>query len=835
MKKSVLTVVFFSALFLFVNCQTDPVKQQVSSVMKDLTVEEKIDILCAKAPAIERHSMPAYDWWSECLHGVARAGKATVFPKPIALGSMWDTALLNEIAVAISDEARAKYHAALAEKGYTNRYEGLTFFSPTLNIARDPRWGRTAECFSEDPHLTSQMGVAFIKGLQSEKEGHLKLVATSKHFVANNEENRRNDGSADVDELSLREYYLPAFEASVKEGKVASFMSAYNALNGVPCTANSFLLEDVLRKEWGFDGVTISDGSAVEKIYTHHKYKSNLAEASAAALLAGCNMSLRDEYRQGLRDAFAQKLIQEKDLDEAVKKVLELRVRLGMFDSFASPYADIPMSVVECEKHRQLAQEAAEKSIILLKNNGLLPIQYENKSIALIGNAFNKVYYGDYSGIPDHNPTLFEVLKEKIGDKANLKWVSDFAEEEEVIPSNCFLREAKYEYEGRLGLTGEYFNNPDLEGEALFKQHDLTLDISTDRKEFASNTTGISAKWHSALVAPETGLYKLHFKGSANWKLFLNGKLVADTKVKHGEKSVVNVQLEAKKENQLVIEARGMQKNVHYSLCWETPRNKQAASPEKVVASSDLAIVFMRDDRASEGKDRTTLAMTEHQQSFIEKIIKANPNTIVIIGASTPLLLKEVAEKSAALLNIWIGGQGEAPALANILLGEVNPSGKTPVTFVANEQELPALNDYNIKNGRSYPYFKGEVLFPFGYGLSYTTFNYGKPSIKSPKISAKDCLTVTTSITNTGEMDGEEVIQYYVSSPVWNDLQRKLVAFKRVSIPKGETVEVSMEIPATRLRRWSESQKAWEIINGDYELHVVPNSQASNGCTFQVQ
>jgi beta-glucosidase len=835
MKKSALTAVFFSALFLFVNCQTDPIEQKVSSVMKDLTVEEKIDLLCAKAPAIERHSMPAYDWWSECLHGVARAGKATVFPKPIALGSMWDTELLNEIAVAISDEARAKYHAALAEKGYTNRYEGLTFFSPTLNIARDPRWGRTSECFSEDPLLTSQMGVAFIQGLQSEKEGHLKLVATSKHFVANNEENRRNDGSADVDELSLREYYLPAFEASVKEGKVASFMSAYNALNGVPCTANSFLLDDVLRKEWGFDGVTISDGSAVEKIYTHHKYKSNLAEASAAALLAGCNMSLRDEYRQGLRDAYAQKLIQEKDLDEAVKHVLELRVRLGMFDSFASPYADIPMSIVECEKHRQLAQEAAEKSIILLKNNGILPIKYENKRIALIGNAFNKVYYGDYSGIPDYNPTLFEVIKNEIGDKAEVKWVSDFAEEEEVIPSNCFLREAKYEYEGRLGLTGEYFNNPNLEGEAQFKQHDLTLDISTDRKEFATNTTGISAKWHSSLVAPETGLYKLHFKGSANWKLYLNGKLVADTQVKHGEKSVVNVQLEAKKENQLIIEARGMQKNVHYSLCWETPRNKQIASPEKVAASADLAIVFMRDDRASEGKDRTTLAMTEHQQSFIEKIIKANPNTIVIIGASAPLLLKEVAEKSAALLNIWIGGQGEAPALANILLGKANPSGKTPVTFVSNEQELPALDDYNIKNGRSYQYFKGEVLFPFGYGLSYTTFDYGKPSIKNQKITSKECLTASISITNTGDMDGEEIIQYYVSSPVWNDLHRKLVAFKRVSIPKGQTVEVSLDIPASRLRRWSESQKTWQIISGEYELHVVPNSQASNSCSFQIQ
>ena len=243
----------------------------------------------------------------------------------------------------------------------------------------------------------------------------------------------------------------------------------------------------------------------------------------------------------------------------------------------------------------------------------------------------------------------------------------------------------------------------------------------------------------------------------------------------------------------------------------------------------------MRDDRASEGKDRTTLAMTEHQQSFIEKIIKANPNTIVIIGASAPLLLKEVAEKSAALLNIWIGGQGEAPALANILLGKANPSGKTPVTFVSNEQELPALDDYNIKNGRSYQYFKGEVLFPFGYGLSYTTFDYGKPSIKNQKITSKECLTASISITNTGDMDGEEIIQYYVSSPVWNDLQRKLVAFKRVSIPKGQTVEVSLDIPASRLRRWSESQKTWQIISGEYELHVVPNSQASNSCSFQIQ
>lgn len=834
MRKNVLIVFVFSCLIQGIEAQVDSVKLKVSAVLKELSVEEKIDLLCARAPAFERLSMPAYDWWSECLHGVARAGKATVFPKPIALGSMWDVELLNEIAVAISDEARAKYHKTLAQKGYTERYEGLTYFSPTLNIARDPRWGRTSECFSEDPYLTSQLGVSFIKGLQGEKEGHLKLVATSKHFVANNEENRRNSGSAEVDELSLREYYFPAFEASVKDGKVASVMAAYNALNGVPCTSNSFLLEEVLRKEWGFDGVTISDGSAVEKIYTHHKYKENLAEASAAALLAGCNMSLRDEYREGLREAYAQKLVAEKDLDEAVRHVLELRVRLGMFDSyFTSPYATISENVVECEKHQKLAQKAAEKSIILLKNDGVLPINYLGKKIALIGDAFNKVYYGDYSGMPEHNYTLLDVLKKEIGNKAKLMWISDFSEEEEIIPSACFLREAIYDYEGRLGLTGEYFLNPDLTGEPVLKQHDLTLDVSTDRKVFASNTIGISARWHSALIAPETGIYKLYFKGASDVKLYLNGKLILDQTVRK-IKASVEVKLEAQKENQLVIEARNMQKNGHYALSWEIPRKKQTESPESVAASSDLAVVFIRDDRASEGKDRTTLAMTDHQKTFVEKIIQANPNTVVIVGASTPLLLKEVAKKSAALLNIWIAGQGEAQALSNILLGKVNPSGKTPVTFVVDENELPPLDDYNMKNGRSYQYFKGNVLFPFGYGLSYTTFKYGKPIVEQERISKKEYLRVVTPITNTGNMDGEEVVQCYVNSPLWSDLNRKLVAFKRVFIPKGKTVNITIDIPTSSLKRWSVQKHTWQVLEGSYELHVVPNAGASNSCSFRV-
>ena len=321
-------------LMMFVGLYAqNSIDKQVTELQKQLTIEEKIDLLCAKAPEIERLGKIRYDWWSECLHGVARAGKATVFPKPIGMGATWDVDLIKRIGVATSDEARAKHHKALNEKGYSDIHFGLTFFSPTLNIARDPRWGRTSECFSEDPLITSDMGVAFIQGLQGEDPFHLKLVATPKHFVANNEEDRRLGGSSDVDEVSLREYYFPAFQAAITKGKAESVMGAYNALNGVPCCANSYLLNEILRDEWGFEGVVISDGSAIDKLHTHHKYASSLEEGAALALKAGCDMSLRDEYRQGLRDAYAKGLIKDADIDKAVGRVLNLRIRLGIASS----------------------------------------------------------------------------------------------------------------------------------------------------------------------------------------------------------------------------------------------------------------------------------------------------------------------------------------------------------------------------------------------------------------------------------------------------------------------------------------------------------------------
>ncbi|MDR3218838.1 MAG: glycosyl hydrolase family 3, partial [Dysgonamonadaceae bacterium] len=301
--------------------------ERVKLLQNQLSIEEKIDLLCANAPAIPRLGIPAYDWWNECLHGVARAGKATVFPKPIGLGSMWDTKLVKRITTAVSDEARAKYHKVLREKGYSPRYEGITFFSPTLNIVRDPRWGRTSESFSEDPYLTGETGAAFIEGLQGDNPDYLKLVATPKHFVANNEENRRRNGSAEVDELSLREYFFPAFRKSIEKSKATSVMGAYNALNGVPCCANPFLLTEVLRNEWGFNGIVMSDGTAVRRISTDHKYQPSYEKGAAAALKAGCDMSLGDEYRDGLRYAYREGLVTTDDIDKAVERVLTLRFR----------------------------------------------------------------------------------------------------------------------------------------------------------------------------------------------------------------------------------------------------------------------------------------------------------------------------------------------------------------------------------------------------------------------------------------------------------------------------------------------------------------------------
>ena len=819
-----------------------PVEKRVTDLMNRLQPDEKIGLLCAMQPAIERLGIPAYDWWSECLHGVARAGQATVFPKPIATGSAWDPDLTRRIATAISDEARAKYHAALRTNGYTARYEGLTFFSPTLNLARDPRWGRTDECYSEDPLLTGRLGEAFIEGLQGDDPHYLKLVATSKHFVANNEENRRLDGSAEVDMRSLREYYFPAFRRSIEQGKATSVMGAYNALNGVPCCANPFLLTEVLRQEWGFNGVVISDGSAMSKIYTHHHYTPSPEEASALALRAGCDMSLRDEYGSTLPAALQQGLISQADIDTAVRRVLTLRMRLGMFDPPEQiPYASIPDSVVECQAHRNLALEAARKSIILLENRGILPLKPERlQRIALIGEAFQKVHYGDYSAEPKHNLTLLEAIRAALGNRVEVQWTTDATLPEPIAPE-CFIRPEEYAYDGLVGLTGEYFNNETLQGQPFTVRHDHQIDftLSDRNNRDMQQPQHLSIRWRSRLVAPATGDYLIFLQQyEADSRLWIGDQEVSVAeKSTEGEVLRGRIHLEKGKPYELRVESRHVGRNARIRLLWQQALPEGTPNARQLAAEADAAIVFVRDAGGAEGKDRSSLRLDPRQWSLIQEVVQANPHTVVILGTSAPLILSPLKELCPALLCSWIAGQGESQALCDLLFGTVNPSGKTPVTFFADESQLPDLDDYDVTHGRTYQYFTGKVCYPFGYGLSYTTYRYGRPTLDKSLYAPTDTLRVSIEVSNTGQRDGEEIVQCYAACPTWTaeGLQQKLIAFDRIALRAGESRQVTFDIPIAELARWDTTRDSWKVSSDRYEIRVGPHSAEWKAVTCDIR
>ncbi len=680
------------------------------------------------------------------------------------------------------------------------------------------------------------MGSAFIQGLQGDDPNYLKLVATSKHFVANNEENRRNDGSADVDEISLREYYLPAFEQSIREGGSTSVMSAYNALNGTPCTASSFLLNDLLREEWGFDGVVMSDGSAVAKIFTHHHFASTPAKGAAMALLAGCDMSLRDEYRDGLREAYVQQLITDTDIDRALARVLTLRERLGMFDPDTKvSYSQIPESVIECEAHQQLALEAARKSIILFKNDSsLLPLKKEKKQkIALIGEAFHVNYYGDYSGMPQHESTLYKEINERAGN-CEFIWISEM-KGAGLVPSSAFRRSEKYADVGVVGLTGEYFSSSDLSGKPFLERNDHTINhkLNKDTGIASKFKTAHSIRWTSNIVSDKSGMHTFTFEGMGSVRIKISGKEIPFDQ----STGVFSYILTQGKPIPFSIEFTNISDDSPVSLMWEQPREENSLTPAKLAESCDAAIIFIRDDGGAEGRDRDSLSLSSLHSELIKEISRVNKNTILILGSSTPLILTSVVPQVGALLNSWIAGQRESEALSEILFGEVNPSGKSPVTFFTDESQLPAIDSYDVRSGRSYQYFKGDVLFPFGYGLSYTTFHYGQPEIAKKVINPNDEIKVSVEISNTGEYDGEEVVQCYATNARWqmSGLQKKLISFKRVSIPKGQKKRVEFTIPAKELSRWNTQKQCWEVEPGRYALHVVRNSKENNYVECQVE
>lgn len=783
---------------------------RAADLVKRMTLEEKISQMVNDAPAIERLGIPAYNWWNECLHGVARAGRATVFPQAIGLAAAWDEDLMGRVATAISDEARAKHHE-FVRLGRRGIYQGLTFWSPNINIFRDPRWGRGQETYGEDPFLTGHMGVAFVKGLQGNDPKYLKTVSTPKHFaVHSGPEPDRHTFDAVVDERDLRETYLPQFEACVRAGAF-SVMCAYNRFMGQACCGSPRLLTDILRKEWGFEGYVVSDCGAISDMASGHQIVADDAEAASLAVKSGCDLSCGMEYGL-LKDALDRGLITEKGIDISVKRLFLARIKLGLFDPPERVgYAQIPYSVLDSEEHRALALEAARKSIVLLKNDRkTLPLRKTLESIAVIGpNADDvEVLLGNYNGTPVDPVTPLRGIREKVSPKTKVfsalgcDWAKNMPALE-VIPSSALstiLGKKKV-----VGLTGEYFNNRNFEGDPVLTRVDPQVNFNwwdgAPVDGFDDEDFGV--RWTGSLIPPVSGPYVLGGEGLNGFRLFLEDKLLVEFDGRHQSAKVYKtVNLIKGRPYKLKLEFFEVSGDAHMKLLWSRPgRNLEQDALSAAIQARAVVLVMGLSPRLEgeemdvpvegfKGGDRTTLDLPKLQEDLIKKVAALGKPVVLVLLNGSALAVNWAAENVPAIVEAWYPGQAGGTAIADVLFGDHNPSGRLPVTFYKSVKDLPEFADYSMK-GRTYRYFGGEPLYPFGYGLSYTKFYY--TNLLGPKlIQAGETADISVDVQNTGKIPGEEIVELYVKDaaatvpvPI-----RSLEGFQKIRLMPGETKTV---------------------------------------------
>ena len=788
---------------------------RVADLLSRMTLEEKVSQMVHDAPAIERLGIPKYNWWNECLHGVARAGLATVFPQAIGLAATWDTKLLYRVSTAISDEARAKHHH-FVRQGKRNIYQGLTFWSPNINIFRDPRWGRGMETYGEDPYLAGRLGVAFVRGLQGNHPRYLKTVATPKHYaVHSGPEPDRHTFNARVDERDLRETYLPHFEACVKEGGAFSIMCAYNRFRDKACCGSPFLLTRILRLEWGFEGYVVSDCGAIYDIYNNHKIVPTAPEAAALAVKAGCDLNCGQTYRT-LVKAVEKGLLSEEDIDRAVRRLFLARFRLGMFDPPEMvPYTAIPYSVVDCAEHRELAREAARKSIVLLKNEGnILPLSRRIRTLAVIGPNANdvEVLLGNYNGTPADPITPLAGLKQKVSPQTKVIYAvgCDWAEGLsylEIIPPEYFF--CQWQGKRVQGLVGEYFDNRRLTGQPLFTRLDPGLEFNwwDGAPDERLDDDNFGVRWTGELVPPRSGEYYLGGEGFNGFRIYLDGELIAEFNSSHHPRQIHRkIFLEGQRPYRLKVEFFERSGDAHLRLLWKVPGRDLLAEALEAARQAEAVVLFMGLSPRLEGEemkvevagfkggDRLTLELPLRQQELIKAVAALKKPTILVLLNGSALAVNWSAAHLPAILEAWYPGQAAGEAIADVLFGDYNPAGRLPVTFYKSVDQLPPFTDYRMEN-RTYRYFRGEPLFPFGYGLSYTRFHYSDLQVPK-KVRAGEKVKVSVVVSNIGQRAGEEVVQLYL-----RDLEasvpvpiRSLKGFKRIHLQPGKKKRVFFEL-----------------------------------------
>lgn len=849
MKKLLLNVALivycFSAMaqsenFEFLNTNL-PIEERVDLLVSQMTLQEKIDQLVYTAKAVDRLKVPEYNWWNECLHGVARAGYATVFPQSITIAGSWDTDLMYRVATAISDEARAKHHE-FVRRGMRGIYQGLTFWSPNINIFRDPRWGRGHETYGEDPFLTGQLGMQFVKGLQGDDPNYLKLVATAKHYaVHSGPEPLRHEFNAKVSERDLRETYLPAFRTLVMDGGAYSVMGAYNQFRDYPCCASPEL-NGILRNEWGFKGYVVSDCWAISDFYKYQGFSADAAEASAIAVKTGTDLNCGNSYPH-LMEAFERGIITEEELDVAVNRVMTARFKLGMFDGDKVPYAHIPFSVNTSDANKKLAYEAAQKSIVLLKNEkNTLPLSTSTKTIAVVGpNADNwEALVGNYNGIAKHSVTVLEGIRNKLKNTEILyaegSHLAEGVSNLHVVPAEFLITE-----EGKPGVKGEYFANAKLEGSPSFTRIDKNIDFYWESESPAAglSVNDYSVRWTGYLVPPVSGTYKLGSWGMPTLEVWLEGEKILNTNNEHHafhqEKAV---DLEAGMKYKLVYEYKNWTGDGDAKLMWSLPNENMQAEAVEAAKKADVVVVVLGLSQRLEGEempiqvdgfsggDRTHLKLPETQRELVQAIGRTGKPVVLVLMNGSALSVNWENENLDAIISAGYPGQEGGNAVADVLFGDYNPAGRLPVTYYKSVDQLPAFEEYDMK-GRTYRYFEDEPLYPFGYGLSYTTFNYsGLKMSKKAKVGKK--VSVQVTVTNSGSMAGDEVVQLYLKDEEASTPRPivQLEAFKRIHLDAGESKTVEFELESRQFSMIGKNDK--RVIESGWFTVYVGGGQPSD-------
>ncbi len=818
-----------------------PLNVRVDDLVSRMTLEEKASQLVNQARAIPKLQVPAYDWWSEALHGVANAGTATVFPEPIGLAATFDTPLIHDMAVVIGTEARAKHNQAV-RAGRRDIMEGLDFWSPNINIFRDPRWGRGQETYGEDPFLTGRMGVAFVTGLQGDDPKYYRVISTPKHFaVHSGPEPARHSIDVQVSKHDMEDTYFPAFRATVIEGKAGSVMCAYNRINGQPACSNNFLLKDQLRGAWKFNGYVVSDCGAVSDILQGHHFTKTMAEAGAAALKAGMDNECADfftkvtdnsDYVKYL-DAVKQGLLTEGDIDVAVKRLFTARFRLGLFDPADQVrYAQTPDSEIDSEAHRELALKMARESVVLLKNDGVLPLSASVKKIAVFGPLATsvRVLEGNYNGTPSRATTALDGIRKEFA-AAGVTYVPgmNFLRQEELIPTSVLSSG-----DGQPGLKAEYFSGKDFQGTPVLTRVDKNVNLQVFHADSSSlvvppGIAHVAVRWTGFLTPGESGDYKIGLAGAMN-RMWLDEKLIVDDMAMHGPKpTTATVRLEKGRQYALRIEYGPT--GLGARLVWLRLLSDPIAEAVAAATQADVAIavVGITSDLEGEemkvevpgfkGGDRTSLDLPKEEEDLLEALQATGKPVVVVLMNGSALSVNWAAQHANAILDAWYSGEEGGTAIAETLSGANNPAGRLPVTFYKGVEQLPPFEDYAMKN-RTYRYFHGQPLYPFGYGLSYSKFTYSNLKLSASELKAGDPLNVEVDIANTSDRAGDEVAELYLHFPESAGAPiRALRGFTRLHLGAGETRHVAFTLQGRDLSQVNETGDRI-IAAGPYRISV---------------